>query len=363
MDHDVPQGEYDYQVADAIAEYDFKLSDKYTITPGLSYQTATFDDRDYVNPSEGVIGYFNDVHTINTTSAHVRTDLNFTKKLRVLGGLRVDKFSVPDDAYLAYELAATYKINENNLIRAAITRSNSGSFLGYNYINIAGRTGNTDLDIFTLNMVELGYRVQISNKLLFDVDVFSQSAENLSALLQASEGQQFFNIPTTARQIGATISLNFVPNDKLQFKPFVTIQKTETEDMPSIYLDPALGDLIGMPVTYSDSEHLYTPRSYGGFYFNYRALSKLNINLSSYYFTDQTNYDATYDVNDPSTPQYAAGQIEGKFMVNAKVSYEVLKGLNAFVSGRNILGASSREFYGGEETKGMFLGGISYKMN
>lgn len=363
MGHDIPQGEYDYQTADVVAEYDIKLNDKYTITPGLSYQTATFDDRDYVNPSEGVIGYFNDVHTINTTSAHVRTDLNFTKKLRVLGGLRVDKFSVPDDAYLAYELAATYKINENNLVRAAVTRSNSGSFLGYNYINIVNRLGNTDLDIFTLSMVELGYRLQISKTLLFDIDVFTQDAKNLTALLQTIENQQFFNTPTTARQVGTTISLNFVPNERIQFKPFVTIQKTETKDMPSIYLDPALGDMIGMPVTYSDSEHLYTPRSYGGFYFNYRALSKLNINLSSYYFTDQTNYDASYDVNDPGTPQYAAGQIEGKFMVNAKVSYEVLKGLNAFVSGRNILGASSREFYGGEETKGMFLGGLSYKMN
>jgi iron complex outermembrane receptor protein len=120
-----------------------------------------------------------------------------------------------------------------------------------------------------------------------------------------------------------------------------------------------------MPVTYSDSEHLYTPGSYGGFYFNYIPVSKLNVNLSGYYFSKHTNYDESYDPTDPNTnpAQYAEGQIDGKFMMNAKVSYEVIKGLQAFISGRNILGSTSREFYGAEKTKGIFLGGLSYKIN
>src|SRR5690606_5848623 len=136
----------------------------------------------------------------------------------VLAGLRVDKFSDPDDAYLAYELASTYKINSKNLVRAAYTKSNSGSFIGYNFLNIGGaQNGNTELDLFTLTMVEIGYRVQISPKLQLDVDMFRQYGENLTAIVQVDGGgtQQFQNVPTTATQLGATVAVNFVPGQKL----------------------------------------------------------------------------------------------------------------------------------------------------
>lgn len=366
VNYDLPHGEYDYLVADAIAEYDIKLGTNYAITPGISIQSAEFDDTDYVNPNDGDVGYFNSSNKINTTAGFLRADLNFSKKFRVITGVRVDKFSTPDDAYLAYEFASTYKINENNLVRAAITRSNSGSFLGYNHLNIGGLVvGNENLDVFTLDMLELGYRLQLTKNLQFDIDAFRQTADNLTAIIQTSTNQEFQNIPTTATQTGVTLSVNFVPNDKIQFKPFVTIQKTETQDLPSIYLDPAFAQSIGMPVAYGDSEHLYTPGSYGGFYFNFRATQKLNVNLNGYYFSKQTNYDGSYDAENPDAnpEQYEEGQISAKFLLNVKVSYELIKGLNGFVAGRNCLGSSSREFYGSEKTKGLFLVGLSYRMN
>lgn len=360
----VPRSENDYTVADVNAEYDIKLNDKYTLTPGLSYQTVTFDDRDYVNPNAGVIGLFNAENTINTLAGFLRSDLSFTDKLRVLAAIRIDKFSTPDEAYLAYELAATYDINEKNLIRAAITRSNSGSFMGYNYLNIAGaQVGDDNLDLITVDMIELGFRSKITKNVQLDVDVFVQDVKGLTAILQASPTQQkFFNVPTTAQQIGTTISLNFVPNDKIQFKPFVTLQKTETSDLPSIYLNPALPSPPFPAVTYSNSTHKYTPGTYGGFYFNYRPSTKTNVNISAYYLGEQTQYDASYDDTDSSTPQYANGQIDGKFILSAKASYEVVKNLNVFVNARNLLGDDAREFYGADRTAGLYTGGISYNL-
>jgi len=359
----VPYAEYDFNVGDVVAEYNIKFGKNYTVTPGVSYQTVSFDDRDYINPDMGVIGLFNSENTISTTAGYVRADLNFTKKLRVLGGLRVDKFSDPDDAYLAYEFATTYKLNTKNLIRAAITRSNSGSFVGYNFLNIAGgQVGNTNLKLFTLDMIELGYRSQLTDKIQLDIDVFQQKGKNLTAMVQTAGPQQFSNVPTRSTQIGTTISFNFVPNDKIQLKPFITIQKTETEDLASLYLDPSLPSPPYPTVTFSNSTHKYTPGSFGGFYFNYRLTNKLNINLSSYYFGKQTQYDGSYDSNDPSTPQYSYGQVQSKFMLNAKVSYELVKNLNLFVSGRNILNSDSREFYAADRTAGLYTGGLSYNL-
>ena len=359
----VPYAEYDFNVGDVVAEYNIKFGKNYTVTPGVSYQTVSFDDRDYINPDMGVIGLFNSENTISTTAGYVRADLNFTKKLRVLGGLRVDKFSDPDDAYLAYEFATTYKLNTKNLIRAAITRSNSGSFVGYNFLNIAGgQVGNTNLKLFTLDMIELGYRSQLTDKIQLDIDVFQQKGKNLTAMVQTAGPQQFSNVPTRSTQIGTTISFNFVPNDKIQLKPFITIQKTETEDLASLYLDPSLPSPPYPTVTFSNSTHKYTPGSFGGFYFNYRLTNKLNINLSSYYFGKQTQYDGSYDSNDASTPQYSYGQVQSKFMLNAKVSYELIKNLNLFVSGRNILNSDSREFYAADRTAGLYTGGLSYNL-
>lgn len=361
----VPLAEYDFNVADFVAEYNIHISEKFKVTPGFSYQTTTFDDRDYVDPNQGIIGLFNAENSINTIAGYVRADLAFTEKWRVLAGLRLDKFSDPDDSYLAYELASTYKINEKNLVRAAYTKSNSGSFIGYNFLDLGGiQNGNTNLDLFTLTMIEVGYRVQISPKLQLDLDAFHQNGENLTAIVQIDGGgtQQFMNTPTTAEQIGATISFNYVPNQKIQFKPFFTFQKTETKDLPSIYLDPSLPSPPFPTVTYSDSKNEYTPGSYGGFYFNYQPISKLNINLSGYYFTKQTQYDQSYDANDDSTSQYAYGQIDGKFMFNAKISYEIISGLNVFANARNLTGADSREFYAGDRTAGLYMGGLSFNL-
>ena len=358
----VPHAEYDFNVADVVAEYDVKIGKNYSITPGISYQTVTFDDRDYVNPGAGIIGLFNDENKINTIAGYIRADLNFTDKLRVLGGLRVDKFSDPDDAYLAYEFATTYKINSNNLVRLAITRSNSGSFIGYNFLNIGGgQVGDKNLDLFTIDMIEVGYRAQLSSKLQLDIDVFQQTGKNLTAIVQRAGFQQFMNVSTEAKQIGATISLNYVPNEKLQFKPFVTIQKTETEDQPSLFVDPAI--VPPGTVTYKDSEHEYTPGYFGGFYLNYKPVAKLNINLSGYYFGEQTQYDGSYDASDDTTPQYGFGQISSKFMMNAKVSYEIVKNLTAFVNARNLFNNDSREFYAADRTAGLYTAGLSYSLN
>jgi len=355
-------GEYDFHVTDAVAEYDFKIGSKYTITPGASIQSVTFDDSKYTNPSAGKLGYYNGSNSLTTTSGFLRSDLNFTEKFRVIGALRLDKFSVPDQSYLAYELASTYNINSKNLVRFAVTRSNSGSFIGYNYLNTGGGTlkGNNNLKIFIMDMVELGYRVQITDKLQLDVDLFQQSAQNLTAIVQFSGYQSFINVPTTAVQQGATLSVNYVPNDKFQFKPFITFQTTQTSNLPSLYVDPGFAQAANIPLMYSNSKNLYTPGSYGGFYLNYHPVQKLNLNLSGYYFSQHTNYDASNTV--PGSPQYSQGQIAGKFMANFKVSYEIYKGLNVFTSGRNILGATSREFYGGDQTQAMLFGGVNYNL-
>ena len=367
--------QYDYDVFDASAEYTLSLGKIGNIVPGLSYQSAVLTDKDYVN--EGLVFLNGESPDIKTTSAFLRTDLKPLEALRIIAAIRIDKFSAPDDAYFAYELATTYKLNESNLIRAALTRSNSGSFIGNNYLDLRVplgpgldfvRAGSTNLNLFTINMIEIGYRAQLSKSFQLDIDFFNQKAENFTALLttngidpgngtfQPTE-QKFLNVPTTATQIGFTLALNYVPNDKIQVKPFVTIQQTKTKELPSSFVEPNLAGALGAPVTYSDSDHENTPGFYGGYYLNYRVTKAFNVNLNGYFFGSQRQYDA----NDDSAPR-EIGDIKSKFLFNVKASYTVNK-VNFYVNGRNAFNTNSREFYAADQVGGLYTFGVSLNLN
>jgi iron complex outermembrane receptor protein len=352
---------YDFTIADATAEYEFTVTEKYSITPGISYQTVRYDDKDYAETGPTFLD--STAQTINTGSAFLRTDLKPINNLRIIAAIRADKFSTPDDVYLAYEFATTYSINEKNLIRAAITRSNSGSFIGITKLNLfvqvapgtfLHRYGNENVDLLTVNMVEFGYRSQLSKSLQLDFDVFAQQADHFNALLINSMlDQSVHNIPTSAKQIGTTISFNFVPSEKIQFKPFVTFQKTDTKNLASAYTNPETS-----PVTYSDSKHRHTPSFYGGWYLNFKASEKFNLNMNGYYFAAHRQYNAT-DRADVSE----GGDISGEFLVNLKASYQIIKGLNVFVNGRNVFNSDSREYWGTDKIGGLYSAGASFNLN
>lgn len=365
--------QYDYNVFDASAEYTITMGKIGTLVPGFSFQNATLSDKDYA--SDGLVFLGGQSQSIQNSAAFLRTDLKPTAGLRLIAALRLDKFSSPEDVYLAYEFAATYKLTEQNIIRGAVTRSNSGSFFGYNYLNLQvpiaqdvnfARLGATDLNLYTVNMIEFGYRTQLSKSFHIDIDIFRQSAENFTALLitngmitgngfQATE-QKFLNIPTRATQSGATIGFNFVPSEKLHIKPFVTIQKTETKELPSTFIEPTLAQNLGAPVTYASSAHKHTPGIYGGYYVNYKVTTALNINLNGYFFGNHRQYDQA----DP-TATGNTGDIAGKFLLNAKASYNFGK-VTLFVNGRNALDATSSEFFGSDRTKGVYLAGLNLSL-
>jgi iron complex outermembrane receptor protein len=358
LDYGSSPGKYDYVTTNAEAEYEIKVGNVATIVPGFNYQNANYNDKDYFNAQTGA--YLNgETVKINTTSGYLRTDIKPVKDLRVIAAVRVDKFSVPNDAYLAYEFAATYNLNENNLIRAAITRSNSGSFIGNNYLNIqipvapgvyASRVGNQDLNLFRISMIEFGYRSQLSKTLQLDIDVFQQKAENFSAIITTSQiTSAFANVPTVAKQTGTTLSINIVPNAKWQIKPFLTYQKTTTEDLPANY---------GANGTYSDSDHKSTPAVYGGYFVNFRPNNKFNFNLNGYCFSSQRQYSA-----DSPSDNSAVGNISGKVLVNAKVAYNITQKFNVFLNGRNIFHSNAREYYGTDRIGSVYALGAAFHLN
>ena len=357
--------EYDVRNTDVVVDYQMKISDKLSLRPELSFQQAVIDDRDYI--ADGNIGFVNSRVSNYTAAGSLKADYHPIENWRWVAALRVDKFRVPDRAYVSYQLATTYKIAERYLLRAAQSRSTSGAFFSNYFINVpvvptsltqgATYVANPDLEVVNNSMTEVGTRAQVTNALQFDVAFFRQHINNLNYLYVVAttpltenfevQTLQSLNLPTEATQWGATLSANFVPNAQLQIKPFLTWQTTRVAGLPTT-ASAQFTDLV-------DDTHRNTPSVYGGAYVNYSPYRKLNINLSAYFFGQHTIYHVE-DLRRPSS----VGQIAGKLLANAKVSYQVAKKLDVYVNGRNLLGNNSREYYGTDRIGRSLLGGVSY---
>lgn len=369
-----PNG-YDYQNFDVNAEYPFEVTKKIHITPGVAFQKVTYSDDGYATPGDKRTGYLNGSHSIETSAAFVRADINITNDWRFLTAVRADKFSSPDKVAFAYEFASTYDIGKAHIVRAAVTRSNTGSFIGQNFANLEiepfpGYTinvlGNGNYNLLTISMIELGYRAKISKRVQVDLDIFQQTGNNFGTYLITQFAPtppfppfspseiQFQNVPTEAVQLGGTISVNIVPSEKLQFKPFITIQETEVKNLPNAFVSPD-----AMPgLTYRDEKHKNTPSFYGGYFMTYKLNEKLYFNVNGYFFASHNQYDV---VDPTGTGEY--GSIGGKVLVNAKVNYTPLKNFNVFLNARNILDDDKREFFGTDKTGSAYMIGAAYMLN
>lgn len=366
---------YEYENIDTYLEYDFQVNEDLSIRPGISYQRSTYGDDKFTGPS--TLGGLNGEATIRTFSASIRADYAVTDKLRVIGAGRVDRFTSPEEAYFSYQLAATYDINDKNMIRAVYAKSNSGSFMAQNFLNISETypigggfegiflyNGNQNLELFENQLIELGYRSKVKDNLELNLELFYQVTNNSNDIIllpapapyvnAASSVGQFNNLNLRAQQLGATVSVNYVPTVKWQIKPYVTVQKTETEDMP-VNLSSAQYDPVNNITVTSTEDNDQTPTVFGGLYVNYKPSSKLNINLNSYYMAEQTQTSA-YDL---ANPLNTAGDIESKYIVNAKVDYSIKDNISVFVNGRNLLNNESVEYYAADRNGMMLLGGVS----
>jgi iron complex outermembrane receptor protein len=383
---------YDYKVIDASTEYEFNLKGL-SIKPGITYRNAMYNDGAYwdIAGGEGIIG---GKKTMETMSGGVRLEYKlFEDRLRLTGGFRMDKFSFPDKWFSSYQAAANYKINDKNLIRLVYSKAYRSPFIfdtyfNYRFLKPIGpgmtmevvATGNKNLNLLSSDMIEMGYRSKLKSNVALDVEAYYTRTENYGAMIQgatemtpeqypivATTAVAMENIPLQVTQMGTSISMTIVV-DKFQIKPFVTFQKTMLENY-SEYLstataapmeengfDPATNNVnsgIG-----TERAHKFTPKAYGGAQVNYGISSKFNLNLNTYWFSQQTFYqEDNLRFNDGIR---GVGNINGKAVVNAKISYMPVKGFSVFVSGKNLLGKKSIEYYQGDATPRLVLCGVNF---
>lgn len=327
--------EYTFKDLSFGAEYDLRLlDDKLSVRPGISFRSFTIDDELSVLKYGVGRGLVNGKHTLTTLGGALRIDYTPIEKLRLIAALRGDKYNHPDNkTYISYQFAATYKITENNLVRAVASRANKGANILDNYIKFdyvvpnvieMHYKANQNLNLMTMDMFEVGYRSKLLPNLHLDFEAFYQKAKDFSNATGVDSivgNKNYFsaqNLFVEPEQKGVTLSFNYVPNDQIQLKPFITWQETKLKNLVKT---------IGDPITKAfDEWDVYNPKWFGGLYLNYLPVQKLNINATLYYMSETK---MKYQYNKVSI-MYA------KLLLDTKISYHFTGKTNVFFSLRNL---------------------------
>lgn len=381
------ENKYDFKTINSNIEYNYSRK-HFSIKPGISYQRAVYDDRKYADKVNWT-GIFNARTVINMQSASLRGEYKLLHNtLRLAGGLAASHFNYPDTIYLSFELAATWKLNKNNLFRLVYSGAPRSSNVFDTYVaqtvhlnpagvhtfDVMALSGNKDLRLLTAKMTEAGYRSTLSHSVSVDVEIFNIRSKNYNtAVIQAPYTLiedidtihvteiKATNLPMQLSQTGLTFSVT-IDTRKIKIKPFATLQHTQIKNYAASNLMP--GVMPGAVDIYSGigthSTLKSTPTLYGGGVIDYKVTPEVNIAVSSYYYTKQDYYHISNLLFHDGIR--GIDHLQGKLIMNASISYEPVKGLQLSCAAKNFLNQTAHEFYYTDKTPFMIMAGCIWQL-
>lgn len=335
---------YDFTTYDFTAEYDFDVKDL-CLRPGINLRRVVYDG-DFIGGNQ----------ELTTQAYFVRAEYQLSDTTRLVGAIRVDNYNHPDDLYFSWQLGMTRMFGEKNLLRLVYARSNRAPFMvntymDFTYMSTGGTTliysGNRDLDMMTMDMIEIGFRHRFSETASLDVEAFYSRADDYDILtiadvyqnrLQTVNYYEYNNIDFKAQQVGLTLSVSAQPLPKLTFKTFATVQYTKLEDHIMRITDPK---------NEHNMKHTETPVLYGGIYLNYRFSRKLNFNANLYTCTRQAFRN-----------ELRKKAVGSKINMNVKINYRLTDNVSVYFNARNLLDDHEQEFAFADEIMGTYLLGM-----
>ena len=307
-------------------DYNFKYKDNLSIIPGFHYQSITYNDIPHLE-SASSNAIFNRKVTLSNFAAYLRFDWEDKENWRVIATIRNDRYNVLSANHLSYQMAASYRINNDHFIRFSTGRGNQTPLFNDFYNNarerfpedgvIRSRFREENLKLTKISSYELGYRAKFLQNLETDIELFHvRSGNYLRDVLETSTENQNIvtrmNTDLGARQYGMSIQVQSIIS-KMLVRGFVTLQHTRITNWLDENDNPI--NII----------HKATPNIYGGLELNYSTLfNRLNINTNIYFFDNQE-----------VVTRYGTDSIKSKILLNFKISYNIWKANEVYVNLRN----------------------------
>ena len=379
----------------------FKQFKTFSIRPGIGYKYLSYNSPLTYNEAFSFNNlnyqFKNEAREASVYSAFVLSEWKASSKLRLIGAVRLDKFNINKNYFTNYEIASTYRVNKNNLVRVVYSRANKSPFFFDSYLNasliikdvyktedenisfeipINNRVkGNEDLKYPTITNQEIGWRTKINPNFNLDVEVFYSQVKNfvnpnvyinntivqqLSAMgepqailsVQRESDVLFENYDLTAEQLGVGFTLNCNLSDKFKASVFGTYQKTNISGRKNVELittdvnntvsaDNILSTEINAVVNPIEWSNELTPSIYGGFTMNYQPNKKWNFSSNGYFYSNQEFEDFDYySLLDQSSSDdgFTRMKINSNIILNGIASYRINKNIKSNITVKNIFG-------------------------
>lgn len=414
---------YKFKNIDANLEY-YRQFSEFSVRYGISYKRSSYNSPvTYEEPfSFNSLNYqFKDEPRNNSSfSTSLLTEWKPNSKLRFIGAIRMDKFNINKNYSINHEIASTYRINKNNLVRFTYSRSNRSPFIFETYLNCNISVNNIHLsennkipivvpvgiDIYgkkdlkypTITNQEICWRTKLSSNMSLEVEIFNSWVTNFvspntyrhEAILQkfnqfgeadsiisvkAGAESVFENQNFSAQQFGAGLNFSIKLSDKFNAEIHGNYQKTKISGkndenftatkvhIGNITPDNTILTEIDSEMNASHWSDKLTPAFVGGFILNYKYNDRWNFSTDAYIYTNQefSNYDYYSIINKDEGKKILQMDIKSNMILNAKSSYRINKNLTSYISLRNILG-SHREFGYADQIGTLYLIGINWEM-
>ncbi|MBN2102895.1 TonB-dependent receptor plug domain-containing protein [bacterium] len=360
---------FDMRMFDGNLEYAWEKG-PLKLRPGMSWQEVMYKDTPYLTPEQLDMGYLNAERTLSNYAYFLRTEYQPVNPVRIIAALRTDYYNYPDTAYINYQLAATYRINGNNIIRGVYSRANRGPFFMDIYTDVSEYIdekqieylGNRNLRLPLTDMAEIGFRSRLSKRVQMDIELYYSTTRDLTSLDVntigyienqpsnfSSLGYIYHNIRSTARQMGITGNFSITLSQSLKSRFYGSIQKTELEDFgwktSPFELQPEEGSLI----------HKNTPAFYGGLLLTYHPSHSWTVNGSIYYLGSHM-YRHDYASIDEANGEI---KLKSRLIPAIHVRYKFFKENSVYFTLKNFI-TDQREFGFAESTGLSIFGGFRW---
>lgn len=413
----VDMGQYN-----ASAEYDINISDL-LVRPGVSYQSVFYDDSPYLEAGRNsylngkkelnTLGLslrldyalFEKLRLISALRAEKYNNPDdWYASWQFAGVLPINENNTVRAVYSRAN-RSSFIVNAHSDFTWDRAGRVPPSFIYFN--------GNPNAQLMYSDMVELGYRIRPNKRILLDMELFTSKSKNFGALMPDRSTLDFsglltgtasapisevfisyLNIPVEARQTGFSLNFDWIISEKIITKLHGTFQQTKLDNYSELnrneitqiqlggpvnevimsYQNPEINSiptLLGaimteqvapvpelfaplesnwQPTEFEDGvKHKNTPSFWGMAGIIYRPTQKWNIASDAYFYGSQTYQSINGSVD-----------IDGKLILNSKISYKATNNLNVFINARNLINDDKPEFGFMDNIGALYLAGIQF---
>ncbi|MBQ3634323.1 MAG: TonB-dependent receptor [Bacteroidales bacterium] len=277
------------------AEYSFNLGSHDTwgalsIQPGVHYQGVFAEDIDQYYEGVKQPGFLDGSDKLTSVAPVLRLDYR-KGGFRAIAGIRSDKTNIPDKWNTSAQAVLSYKVNDKNFLRlsygramrsASITaaccnyrwlRDSQDDNSGLSMPDAIQFNVNDKANIMHLDGFELGYRLQPTQTLLIDAEVFYSKSTDYTGMMARSATSdfdmeetlmgtvekntnrslstmrltgniQFDNMPYKVSQYGFGMNADWIMSDKLIAKFNINMQQTVIDDYYVYDRNKMMGELV-----------------------------------------------------------------------------------------------------------------------